>query len=674
MRFAGHGVADELGPVCAPEDRVAATAALRDAADGADVLIAERLRSDWPPRLLGGRILSEDDSPVISLAAEGDWEAYLGARSANFRQQVRRRERKLQRSLDVRFRLADDPARLDADFDTLLALHRARWGEQSSAFSGARESFHREFAAVALSQGWLRLWLAESHGVPVAAWYGFRFAGVESYYQSGRDPEWDRHAVGAGILEHSIREAFADGMQEYRLLRGDESYKRRYASSPQSVRDGRARRDARGAARWCRASRCWPSAPAAAGSSPGSPAEARAFGPGRTRASSVPRDAKRRYIDVSTSLWNVRSPAEAGFVPRRWRRSTGTIRAVSFDALAHPVRLGLRALGQRPPVGERGVQDPTGRLWRERLEQQPVVGVVGEPQLVGVRRPHELKPLQADRKRALQRCLDDQPPRRHRPERRVKARFQSEVRAAVLERELKRDRSLVDAQEDQPQPAPRRGPVRDVGVELLRLRTRSDRGSGLLLPAPPLELERLAQAADVLVHVEPNAPVLAQPAPAASQIATQARAQALLVALPVAVEDDQRRALLRAHQRSVPVRMGAVAKPLHLTRQRAQEAERDLRHRCEQVGDQRRSGSLRSLEQSVLRRVPVTGRVDPAVSVHDRQHRVQPVARSRREDLEATPAERAPPGGDPARTQERRRADAIGKRVPRLATSLDLLH
>ncbi|MGZ4231435.1 MAG: GNAT family N-acetyltransferase [Solirubrobacteraceae bacterium] len=235
VRFAGNRVADELGPVCAPADRVAATASLRDAVDGADVLIAERVRSDWPPRLLGGRILSEDDSPVISLAAEGDWEAYLRARSANFRQQVRRRERKLQRSLDVRFRLANDPARLDADVDALVALHRARWGAQSSSFDGARESFHREFASVALERGWLRLWLAESDGVPVAAWYGFRFAGVESYYQSGRDPQWDRHGVGAGILEHSIREAFADGMHEYRLLRGDESYKRRYATAPGTV-------------------------------------------------------------------------------------------------------------------------------------------------------------------------------------------------------------------------------------------------------------------------------------------------------------------------------------------------------------------------------------------------------------------------------------------------------
>jgi CelD/BcsL family acetyltransferase involved in cellulose biosynthesis len=235
VRFAGHGVADELGPVCASGDRAVATAALREAADGADVLIAERIRSDWPRRALGGEVLAEDESPVISLAAEGDWEAYLRARSANFRQQVRRRERKLQRGLDVRFRLADDPARLGADVDALVALHRARWGAQSSSFDSARESFHREFAAVALERGWLRLWLAESDGVPVAAWYGFRFAGVESYYQSGRDPQWDRHAVGAGILEHSIREAFADGMHEYRLLRGDESYKRRYATGPGAV-------------------------------------------------------------------------------------------------------------------------------------------------------------------------------------------------------------------------------------------------------------------------------------------------------------------------------------------------------------------------------------------------------------------------------------------------------
>ena len=48
-------------------------------------------------------------------------------RSANFREQVRRRERKLRREHEVRFRLSDDPERLDDDLDILFSLHGARW-------------------------------------------------------------------------------------------------------------------------------------------------------------------------------------------------------------------------------------------------------------------------------------------------------------------------------------------------------------------------------------------------------------------------------------------------------------------------------------------------------------------------------------------------------------------
>lgn len=234
-RFLGHGVGDELAPVCAPEDRQHAAEALAAVLfSRSDLLLAERLPSSWPREPLGGRVLKEEDSPIVCLDEEGNWESYLAARSANFRQQVRRRARRLHRS-GVRFRLSEDPARLKEDFGQLIALHSQRWGGRSHAFAGPREAFHREFAAVALRRGWLRLWLAEAEGSTVAAWYGFRFAGIESFYQTGRDPAWDRAQLGAGILEHSIREAFADGMREYRLLRGDETYKQRYASRMESV-------------------------------------------------------------------------------------------------------------------------------------------------------------------------------------------------------------------------------------------------------------------------------------------------------------------------------------------------------------------------------------------------------------------------------------------------------
>ena len=91
-------------------------------------------------------------------------------------------------------------------------------------------AFHLDFARAALARGWLRLWLLELDGQPVAAWYGFRYAGCEWYYQMGRDPRRDRQAVGFVLLCHTMRDAFDAGVREYRLLRGDEEYKDRFAT------------------------------------------------------------------------------------------------------------------------------------------------------------------------------------------------------------------------------------------------------------------------------------------------------------------------------------------------------------------------------------------------------------------------------------------------------------
>jgi CelD/BcsL family acetyltransferase involved in cellulose biosynthesis len=226
-RFIGHGPADQLGPICLPTNRVPTARALRALCEDAhlDLLLAELFPRGWGAAL-DSRPLKVESSPTLSLG--GSWDAYLAGRSANFRQQVRRRERKLQREHTVRFRLVIDPIRLQGDLDVLFALHRARWGGGRTAFL-RWERFHREFAGVALQQGWLRLWLLDLDDRPVAAWYGFRYAGVESYYQAGRDPARVDESLGFVLLAHTIREAAEDGMREYRLLRGAEDFKRRFA-------------------------------------------------------------------------------------------------------------------------------------------------------------------------------------------------------------------------------------------------------------------------------------------------------------------------------------------------------------------------------------------------------------------------------------------------------------
>ncbi|MBA3332109.1 MAG: GNAT family N-acetyltransferase [Actinobacteria bacterium] len=233
VRFLGHGPGDQLGPICASEDRSFASRCLRRTLSESpwnwDVFLGEELPGDegWSS-LLGATTLRRGKSPVVDLEGRS-WETYLAAKSSNFRQQVRRRERRLAREHDLRYRLADDPARLSADLDTLFALHAERWPGEGSDFGGRREPFHREFATAALERGWLRLWFLELDGQPAAAWYGFRFAGVESYYQAGRGARWDDASVGFVLLAHSLREAAADGVREYRLLRGGESFKYRFA-------------------------------------------------------------------------------------------------------------------------------------------------------------------------------------------------------------------------------------------------------------------------------------------------------------------------------------------------------------------------------------------------------------------------------------------------------------
>ena len=66
--------------------------------------------------------------------------------------------------------------------------------------------------------------------VCVASYYGFRYSGVESYYQSGREPGLDRESLGTVMLTHAIRSAAADGVRIFSLLRGQEGYKYRFAT------------------------------------------------------------------------------------------------------------------------------------------------------------------------------------------------------------------------------------------------------------------------------------------------------------------------------------------------------------------------------------------------------------------------------------------------------------
>lgn len=235
VRVLGHGPADESGPICAPGDRPAMAAALPQAlaASGGRITLLERLpaSTDWTGTT-GGRVVAREPSPVLALP-HGSWDDLLAGWSANRRGQARRIERQIDRAHGHVYTMTTDEDRLAPDLDALFALHRARWGAVTPFIRD--QAFHRDFARTALTRGWLRLRRMEIGGRPVATWYGLRFGEVESYYQAGRDPEFERDGVGRALLLHSIRMAVESGATEYRFLRGDEAFKTRYATHDHGI-------------------------------------------------------------------------------------------------------------------------------------------------------------------------------------------------------------------------------------------------------------------------------------------------------------------------------------------------------------------------------------------------------------------------------------------------------
>jgi len=252
LRFVGSGPSDWLGPAHAPTDEGLAAEAMREAlSDGPawDLLLAERLRSvSVLPRGTSATLVVDEGFPILSFQGRS-WEELLSGYSANLRGQIGRLERRLERSHRLTYRLSTDPDRLDDDLSVLYGLHRARWQHAGSgALDPRRQAFHRDFARLAQARGWLRLWIMELDGEPVAAWYGFRFAGVEWYYQAGRDPNHDSGSVGFVLLCQSIRAALVDGADAYWFLRGGEHYKGRFTSEDPGVRTLLAAHGVRGRA------------------------------------------------------------------------------------------------------------------------------------------------------------------------------------------------------------------------------------------------------------------------------------------------------------------------------------------------------------------------------------------------------------------------------------------
>jgi CelD/BcsL family acetyltransferase involved in cellulose biosynthesis len=248
LRFGGANLADHLHPVAAglEEEAVAAAAGARLGAEisGWSAIVLDNVDAGagwWrammcaAPLSLAAVSYRQTTLPCIQLPTS--WEAYLASRSRNFRSQLGRKLRTLERNHEVRFRRTQAAPELASDLETFFRLHDARWESRGGSTSASERTrkFHADFTAAALERGWLRLWLMEVDGDSVAAWYGWRLGERYSYYLAGFSPRWSDASVGLLLLAHTVHEAIDEAASEYDLLLGEEAYKERFATARRPV-------------------------------------------------------------------------------------------------------------------------------------------------------------------------------------------------------------------------------------------------------------------------------------------------------------------------------------------------------------------------------------------------------------------------------------------------------
>jgi CelD/BcsL family acetyltransferase involved in cellulose biosynthesis len=241
LRLMGDGIvgSDYLGPLARRGAEAAVTQAFaRALADAhADLLALDDLLDDEPlvhalaAPPLGAEVTARYPCPYARL--DRDFAAYLAARPEGAGGQFHRRQRWLASRAGYLLRAVCEPGECARALETLFVLHRARWqasGGSQAIDSPDVEDFHRDALAALCDRRVARLFVLEVEGAPRAALYGFERGDTFTFYQAGHDPAWRPRAVGTVLLVNVLAWAAERGLRRFDFLRGNEGYKRVWAT------------------------------------------------------------------------------------------------------------------------------------------------------------------------------------------------------------------------------------------------------------------------------------------------------------------------------------------------------------------------------------------------------------------------------------------------------------
>lgn len=177
-----------------------------------------------PALLLGQRTAL----PRVDLGAEG-FDGWLASRERRFRQEVRRRSRRLEEH-GARFRLADEDS-VDRDVEDLIRLHELRFGEGRSRLTDPRMiPCLCEVAAELLPAGRFRLVVLEHEGTAIAAQLMIVAGGKLTGLVGGFDAAYAKFQPAVACIVHALEDMAGRGEHTLVLGPGEQPYKRALAT------------------------------------------------------------------------------------------------------------------------------------------------------------------------------------------------------------------------------------------------------------------------------------------------------------------------------------------------------------------------------------------------------------------------------------------------------------
>jgi hypothetical protein len=176
----------------------------------------------------------EDVAPHVHLPAH--YENYLMQIDKKQRHEIRRKQRRVERELEVGFTLIQSMDELQGAMDEFLRLQRMSRPDKETFMTPHMERFFRVMAGRMLEAGYLHLSFLSLNGENAAALLAFEYKKELLLYNSGYDTErWAIYSPGWVLLGYAIQHAIARGIEVFDFLQGDEEYKYRFGGQDYRV-------------------------------------------------------------------------------------------------------------------------------------------------------------------------------------------------------------------------------------------------------------------------------------------------------------------------------------------------------------------------------------------------------------------------------------------------------